>query len=553
MIRILELCYAGGVKPIAVTPNLINTIYQNLDGPLSTVTIFVLNDDIMTKELQLYYPSYPLYILSIDTTEQLDDLIYYLRSSPFWNLKSTIFVISNPEKSCRDAAAILKVLWRFDVLSSYAVCSETGNRTMIYTHNPFTKRAPDPWTAVRTTNNPSARWTLYHRFFVNDGKLCDSLIWDRTRFLDGYPVKIVNNFREDGFLEKLIFPSMNIFSYFTYFQRNETALITINLIKGQQDVSSSLQSLIDLSRRVDPIPAICEISFVIVTQERFFTSSFREMVLQFDISTFMAIVIIILLFIVFLFTSNSVFHIGLGFLDFIYLLFNMEMDLPFRWLSIKIFFFIEILFMFTFGPDIGGQFLAVLSRPQSYKIESLQDLYTNRYHVYYFQSLHNKFMNEKLWETDEDKTFLNGEFDYSPNRCLELAVKDKTVACVFRSDLVIKPALKLNLHVSQEFIFKINTVFPTRKGWVLNERLYKRMLNFYESGFGEKLERDNIRVPLKKKITNDRIEQLDKYHEVDEIDSEYIFIGIAFCQILAVFVFGIEYLVAWLRRRRYRQ
>nr|ACE75261.1 hypothetical protein GFP_L5_0090 [Glyptapanteles flavicoxis] len=556
MIRILELCYADGVNPIAVTPNLINSIYQNLDGPLSTVTIFVLNDHIMTKELQLYYPSYPLYILSIDTTEQLDDLIYYLRSSPFWNLKSTIFVISNPEKSCRDAAAILKVLWRFDVLSSYAVCSETGNRTMIYTHNPFTERAPDPWTAVRTTNNPSVRWTLYHRFFVNDGKLCDSLTWDRARFLDGYPVKVVNSFRGREALEKLLLFSMNITSRFLYVERSEKTLIILHLMNSQQDFSENmheLASLSDSNRLMDLVPVIFEISFVIVTQKRSFSSSFREMVLQFDISTFMAIVIIILLFIVFLFISDSVFRIGLGFLDFIYLLFNMEMDLPFHWLSIKIFFFIEILFMFTFGPDIGGQFLAVLSRPQSYKIESLQDLYTNRYHVYYFQGLQDKFMNEKLWETDEDKTFLNGEFDYSPNRCLELAVKDKTVACVFRSDYTVKRALELNLDVSQEFIFKVNTIVPTRKGWVLYERLYIKMLNIVEGGFRQIYDRDNISIPLKKKSTKDRIEQFEKYEEVDEIDLEYIFIGIAFCQILAVFVFGIEYLVAWLRRRRYRQ
>nr|ACE75271.1 hypothetical protein GFP_L5_0190 [Glyptapanteles flavicoxis] len=454
MIRILELCYADGVKPIAITPNLINTIYQNLDGPLSTVTILVLNDHIMTKELQLYYPSYPLYILSIDTTEQLDDLIYYLRSSPFWNLKSTIFVISNPEKSCRDAAAILKVLWRFDVLSSYVVCSETGNQTMIYTYNPFTNRAPDPWTTVRTTNNPSARWTLYHRFFVNDGQLCDSLIWDKPRFLDGYTVKIVNNFRGKGYIEELIFPSMNIIPDSAYVPRSKSTLITAYLMKSQQDISGNLLDQITLFKHVDTVPVIFELSFVIVTQERSFSSSFREMVLQFNISTFMAIVIIILLFIVFLFTSDSVSRIGLRFLDFIYLLFNMEMDLPFRWLSIKIFFFIEILFMFIFGPDIGGQFLAVLSRSQSYNVETLKDLYTNQYHVYFPENLLDKFKDEKLWVTDEDMTFLHKEFDFVPNRCLDTAVKDNTVACVFRSDLAVKPALKLNLHVSQEFIFK---------------------------------------------------------------------------------------------------
>nr|ACE75469.1 hypothetical protein GIP_L7_0080 [Glyptapanteles indiensis] len=550
IIRILEFCYADGVNPIAVTPNLINTIYQNLDAPITTAPILVLNNDIMTKEVQLYYPSYPLYILSIDTTEQLNNLLAELRSSPFWNLKSTIFVIGNPEKSCRDAAAILKLLWRFDVLSSYVLCSETGNQTMIYTLNPFTNRAPDPWTAIRTTNKPSARWTLYHRFFVNDGKLCDSLIWDRTKFFDGYPVKIVNNRRENGFVERLIFPSMNIIPNFRYFQQSESTLVIFNLKKGQQDVSGGLQNLAVLSERVDFVPVILEISFVIVTQKRNFVSSFREMVLQFDISTFMAIVIVILSFIVFLLTINSVFEIGLGFLDLINVFFNMEMDSPFHWLSIKIFFFIEILFMFTFGAAIEGQFLTVLSLPQSYKVESLKDLYTNRYHVYYFENVHKKFINEKLWVTDEDMTFLHMELNKRPDRCLESAVKDNTVACVFQSDLTVKPALELNLHVSQELIFKMNIVYLTREGWALKERFYKRILNFAEGGFKEKYDREYILGPLKKKNTKNRIKQFDKYHEVDEIDLEYIFIVVAFCQILAVVVFGIEYLVAWLHRRR---
>ncbi|KAH0556123.1 hypothetical protein KQX54_000493, partial [Cotesia glomerata] len=171
------------------------------DSLINTVKspILVINEDFLPRDTQLYYPTHPLYILSVDTTGQLQNLLMLLKSSPFWNIKSTFFIIGKANKFCRDSAMILKEMWKFELLSSFVVCSKTNNQTMLYTYNPYTNRAPNSWVAVRNKENSKRRWTLYKKTFINVNPIiCKTLNFDKTQFMDRYPVKIISDFNEKG-------------------------------------------------------------------------------------------------------------------------------------------------------------------------------------------------------------------------------------------------------------------------------------------------------------------------------------------------------------------
>ncbi|CAD6208684.1 GSCOCG00010657001-RA-CDS [Cotesia congregata] len=256
------------------------------DDLINTVKspILVINEDFLPRDTQLYYPTHPLYILLTDTTGQLRNLLMLLKSSPFWNMKSTFFVIGKANKFCRDSAAILKEMWKFELLSSFVVCSKTNNQTMLYTYNPYTSRVPlDSWVAVRNKENSNRRWTLYKKAFINDPRICKSFNFDKTKFMNGYPVKIIKSDNIVRTLENLVFSSLNMkVKVHVHDEVRHRFKMAHFLNFDEDDIVMGLYNTHVLYKRVNEIPVLYEYNYLIITQKRSFTYSFREVVVTLD-------------------------------------------------------------------------------------------------------------------------------------------------------------------------------------------------------------------------------------------------------------------------------
>ncbi|XP_057325907.1 uncharacterized protein LOC130667970 [Microplitis mediator] len=344
MAQLFELCFGNTSNPIAVTENLVETFHKNLPITIKAPVI-IINKNFIAKKIQLYYPTYPMYILSVSSAEEIFVFLLKLDHSPSWSRKSKFFVIFETNKPCVHSWKILERLWQFKVLSSIVACSGTSNKTSLYTYNPFTKRAPDPWVNTNMyyfdfENRPVF---LFNQSFSNDHKICATLFFDKTEFLDGYPVNIAATYDNTDLLLSVIFNSLNMTPQVTYFNDNVLKLFR-SIEFGYNDIVTSYKYNMD-PRSVGTVPLEREINFIIVTQKANFLSTSYQIANVIDINGAIAIIFLLLL-ITLLIVLHNEYQIGLAVLDVLKLLMSMGIDAPLDRLAMKITFFTGFFFRF---------------------------------------------------------------------------------------------------------------------------------------------------------------------------------------------------------------
>ncbi|XP_057323842.1 uncharacterized protein LOC130666666 [Microplitis mediator] len=551
MAQLFELCYANTSNPIVITKNLATSLHKNLADTIKAPVI-VINDEFISKDIQLYYPTYPMYILSVSTQMELGALLSKLMSSPFWSIQSAFFVIIEPIKSCENASiGVLGLLWWYELLSCVVVCSCTGTETTLYTYNPFTKRAPDPWIEIKKNwfDHHQRPVTFYKQSFTNDHNICANLTFDKINLLDGYPVKMAEVIPKDTkFYLTQTFASLNTTPQMTAFE-GDSVLLALSIINSEQDISGDLYA--DYAAQFgDAVPVIFENSYVIVTQKRSFQPAFYETESVFDINGAIGIVIILLLITVLIILHNG-YQVRLAILDVLKLLMSMGMDAPLDRLTMKLTFFTAFLFVFIFGPALEGQIFASLTRPPSQNVESLKDLYDQKYHVYYLQSVHNRVLEEELWKTEEEMKYLHPRLRPFPvKRCLILMMRDPEVACVIPDFAMLFWTKEFHFHASKRFVFKTNFFYHNRLNWALGKRFYQRLLKFQELGLTQFDAPTYVRIASNKMKKEKRKERMLNHDIIDAEDLTNLYLFMAFFQLLAVIIFGIEHIFAYYRRQR---
>ncbi|CAG5080962.1 Protein of unknown function [Cotesia congregata] len=191
--QLFKSCYSDRLNPVVITTNLIDII-EELPVEDVSFSMMTIDCNFKAKDIQIFIPAYPLYIVSTDSTDQLQGLLNELKSTPTWNIVSIFLFIEAEGNYCQNASQVLQLLWKFDLLSSFYFCIEPNNDIMLYTYNPYTNRAPDLWTEVNTDDKPNNWWTLYKQLYIpKDEGVCQSLSYDKTTALDGYEVKAASD------------------------------------------------------------------------------------------------------------------------------------------------------------------------------------------------------------------------------------------------------------------------------------------------------------------------------------------------------------------------
>ncbi|XP_057328578.1 uncharacterized protein LOC130669609 [Microplitis mediator] len=225
---ILKSCFADRLNLVFISEDLTDIAYTETTDLSNNVTFFetdypiiVINQNFRAKNIQLYHnPRYPTYVLSVKSVKKLKTTLRELASLSTWNVKSNFFIVRHNNIDCdKDGEKVLKVLWKMDMLSSFYVCLEPDNnekmptnviadtRTMLYTFNPFSNRAPSPWREIHFVKRPiddskpeqdqDKHWTLYKQPYSNDSKLCPSLTFDKLNYLNGCPIRAVSESESD--------------------------------------------------------------------------------------------------------------------------------------------------------------------------------------------------------------------------------------------------------------------------------------------------------------------------------------------------------------------
>ncbi|XP_057335504.1 uncharacterized protein LOC130674251 [Microplitis mediator] len=574
--ELVETCFINNSNPVIITSDFIDNGYklQNPgDSNGKSSPIIVINDELKGDKIKGYHPTYPTYVLSFDSIEKLEAQVDEFRSSTIWSIKSLFLVIdTNKESRCANAGRVLGFLWTMDLLSAYYLCYDDGkDSTIVYTLNPFTNYAPRPWVKVEAAdqfdNNKGKKWTLYNLQYSKDKAPCQNVSFDKTQELDGHEIKfaiVLKSQKDDNIeinrvynvvdsidtretLHSLEYSKCMNVQRLLYFLPHRTILTIVEkgyiaqLANKTIDAYAEKLQLADTNHNfLDYITHYHEITYSILTKKSNYLTVISEMTynLQFIISTIVVLILIAVIIIV-----NNKFDISGGIMDVIKMSAGMGVMSSLDRLSIRIIYLSGFLFIFAVMPEFQGQISAILSKPMRRNVESLKDLYENKFHVYYDKFLENDIINEKLWVTDEDKKYLHPLDPYESFNCHRKAQEDSSISCLSSTNRLLHFASKSKyFYVSKEVTFKKYFVYWTRKDWAVKHKLDKIASLFAESGL------IHYGVGKKKKDYSKKIKKLNKIEQrgnYDQVDFDHLVFSYMFTGAIllwSLIIFGIEVL-----------
>ncbi|XP_057335479.1 uncharacterized protein LOC130674227 [Microplitis mediator] len=570
--QLLELCFTETLNPVVITEDLYDDIYKIPWETINPPTI-IINQYFKPKQIQVHNPSHPTYILSVSNSiENLRTLLMKLKSTSVWSIESLFFIIGN---SCDNVSETFKILWKMDLLTSFFLCHESNNSTLIiYNYNPFTSFAPHPWKKVATNDKASNhKWTIYNQLFFNDNKICHNITFDKTKILDGHHVKttlinkIPNATIDDviysgntSFMIDRSFPYLGSFYPFlnitpvAYVLHPNVARDAMKqgylkvLADGNYDINERRWLISNTNyTHSEILTQYYELTFSILTQKRSFISMANELSNIYSLEVLILSAVVLLLITIIITIINN-FDFARSFLDVLSLSLNMGILTPLDRLSMRIIFFTGFFFIFSMGPDIQGQISASLSGPSTYNIDTLQNLYDHNYHVYYDPDLHEDIISQNIWVTDDDNKYLHPCGYNCLLKCNNNIEKNSTFACISETTLQLKIAKKSsNVYLSNNPVFTKYYAYWTRKNWALKKKFDKFGLTSFEMGFLNRMNARNENLFKKiKKI--ERIKRNKQYDQIVNEDLKYTYIMVGVTIITALLVFGVELMLRKLFR-----
>ncbi|CAG5083969.1 Protein of unknown function [Cotesia congregata] len=562
--------FTDNLNPVIITSDLVDD--QVVSGNFDNANpLIIVNGNFKRKQIEGYHPGYPTYVIRFESMEKLISLIFEFVGSTIWSIKSPIFILDISEKfHVTIPYSALGFLASFDILVSYYLrYDKDQDSTILYTLNPYTQFAPLPWNQVRTSNgNSTTKLTLYSMRYPKDlKKNYQNIHFDKTQYLDGHKIellalrdlrnstkqhkqKIINKYikhieeMQDTTLHSLsdyanVKTSLHVIdNYFT--TKMMKSGFDKNLLSRQYDALNQESQLADTNYKlIDFVTQFQERSFSILTKKTDYLVVIRKVNINLNLICITIFVLFLLLLIVIM---NNKFHVSQGIMDIVSMSLGMGIMSPINRLSMKITYFFGFLFIFVVMPEFQGEISAILSQPARRNIETLKDLFDNKYHVFYNPLLMNDMMNEKLWVTEEDQKYLHPSTYRDLDKCVIEAQQNSTIACIGITQILLKDALILkNLHVSKESLFKNYYVFWTKKNWALKGKVDKARSLPVEIGL---INHYNKEIDLRNKIKKmEKIKEAENYERIDFENLVFHFIMFAATLLWSLVIFGIELFV----------
>ncbi|CAG5074093.1 Protein of unknown function, partial [Cotesia congregata] len=567
--ELVEMCLTNNSNPLVISKDLLPNDYNSAEAFNSWIII----DHKFNKQITGFFPAYPTYVLPFVSIDNLKPVIDNLQKSKFWNIKSP-FVIVGTESRCLSAWRILKFMWDRDLLSVYYLCNKK-NSTAIFTLNPYASYAPAPWKLVDKFSDNKKKISLFRLQFTKGPEICKIITFDKTDHLEDAEIKFLKSrdsldishprkkkqtrIKKSNGITIFEVPTLiNATSKIkfipppNYFDLLEQGYIE-QLADNSCDIYAPIMPIEATDyNHVDVIAYYHEKSFSIATKKTNFLTVISDLTqnVRFVVGT----IVLFVLFTILMFMINRD-DLKLAVLDMVRLVVSMGLKTPLSRLVMKFVLFFGFLFAFLIVPDFQGNLSAILSDPLRRNIETLKDLYENKYDVYYYYGLENDIINEQLWITEEDQKYLKPITLGGMNDCVEFLIDNPKMACIFGTNSFLAAAYnEPELHVSKEPVFKKQLVHWVRKNWPLKDKFDKMMIKTRKPGF------DSVIVNkrffdgfFKKKLTlKKRSEESEDYEQFDfdNLIFNYYFIGF-----YTVFAFMVVVLEIILSRcfRSYRQ
>ncbi|XP_014298054.1 uncharacterized protein LOC103574161 [Microplitis demolitor] len=475
--------------------------------------------------------------------------------------------------TCDDnALEVLQLLWKMDLLESFYVCPQpahTNNtKQLLYTYNPFTNWAPQSWQeVVNLKNKPDDRWTLYQQSHRNDKIICDTLTFDKTKFLEGYGIKVTGfpvknsnwtynkNYSVDSIeyyfphtyaaFFSTLFSALNVTPIINYddngvFIKNKVIGFLESLVNGTQDICMNNRYISDtVNNSVDSIKLHHQNGFLIITQPRDFISAFDKISDFFDTKIVIFSVFVLLFTFIIIILNNKRQQYCVAALDILRLILSNAMKAQLKRPSMRITFVIASILIFILTPSLQGQISSFLTKPERHNIENLNDLFDFKYHVHFHPILQKDIINQKLWLNSDEK-YLHPITGYRNIECYEHVLNDTNAACITYSLAQVIAASEHHFHISNKLLFKTYFSFWTRKNWALKNKLDQIAFKIRQSGLYDYWYKNELYDPLKKLIIIESGDTFVKYSQIDIGNLKFAFLFLAIGLGFSLTIFGFE-------------
>ncbi|CAG5092626.1 Protein of unknown function [Cotesia congregata] len=476
--ELAQMCFTNNSSSVVISEDLLGNDWD--PGGNSMIII----DRKFKKQITGFMSAYPTYVLSFDTMKNLKMTLEHLQQSTIWSIKSPFLIVKSKSQRA-NARKVLEFMWQQDLLAAYYICSDEDS-TNVFTLNPFKSYAPAPWVNLDKLSGNNTKTALFAL------KICESITFDKAQELNGHEINVAfffdfKNVPPDKINIELSKTGRKIHSIETllahvnaerrshFFPRSIKSRSFLNgylnqLVDKTGDVMGKTRQLADTNYKyMDIITAYNEVEFSILTKKSNYLEAVSQVTCNYQ---FLFLTVFVLILIAIIVMINNKFDISGSIMYVMNLTAGMGVLIPLDRLSMRIIYLFGFVFIFTVMPDFQGQVSAILSKPLMRNVESLKDLYDNRYYVFYDGTLHNDMVNEKLWVIDEDKQYLKKSNFSELVKCAVEAQFNASIACIeSRIDQLHYSSRSKQLHVSKDVIFKKYYIHWSRKNWSIKDKI----------------------------------------------------------------------------------
>ena len=106
-------------------------------------------------------------IIIISSSDYLKITLFQFENSIWWNHNAKFLIMNFSVDGCKNAYAVLSVVWTFRILKALYLCMDQDNQIVLYTFNPFSASAPTLWEGIASPATPKKDWTLLQYRFTN--------------------------------------------------------------------------------------------------------------------------------------------------------------------------------------------------------------------------------------------------------------------------------------------------------------------------------------------------------------------------------------------------
>ncbi|KAK0077248.1 hypothetical protein PV326_010183 [Microctonus aethiopoides] len=477
-----------------------------------------------------------------------------LKSTRWWNNQALFFVIGI---STIDANEVLKLMWRMNILSALFL-KHFNNNVEIFTHNPFTNRAPYPWQQVDDIEKLNDNWNLYTQQYNEN--ICGSLKFDKLQFLDGYKIHGVaspivskeknitykeyniSNLRETVEFEhaiyfKHIFEKLNVtiavrYDEVGYWRNGKPKGFLKSLIDDTSDIALHSRA-IRFSYNLTTTYPLKIGGAGILTQFRKTTPPYEKILRFYSIGVIsLTILSLFISFIVQLIDKKR--GVASAFFEILRLILTNGFLRSINRQSVRIYFFGIFILILILNATFTSKLSAFLTQPERRYITTINDLIEFDYDVYIPD-----YVAQKSFDWTKGK--VNKLTITSRDNCYHNVVNYDSSACVGPMAPMVPVAIKYRLYLSFAIINDEYLVYWTRHEWPLINRVNFISSKLMEGGFLRYWREQALILPLKKINITEINSTAAKYRPINMEDLIFAFyllaIGLA-CSIIS-FIFEI--------------